>query len=72
MKKVTVIVPAYNRADLTVQTVNSVLEQNYDNLEIIVVDDGSTDDTRHKMRCFGDKIKYIFKQNFLEALTLSE
>ena len=62
-KKVSVIIPAYNKADLTVKTVESVLGQTYENIEIIVVDDGSTDDTARRMASFGDKIRYIRKEN---------
>src|SRR6185295_19271400 len=60
---VTVIIPAYNAADHTVKTVQSVLDQTYSQIEIIVVDDGSTDDTRRKMESFGSRITYIFKKN---------
>ncbi len=63
MKKVSVIVPAYNKAELTVRTVNSILDQDYKNIEVIVVDDGSTDDTRTKLQFFGNKIKYLYKEN---------
>lgn len=44
-KKISVIIPAYNRQDLILESIHSVLTQNYTNLEVIVVDNGSTDDT---------------------------
>ena len=40
---VSVVVPAYNRAKRISRTLTSIIEQDYDNLEIIVVNDGSTD-----------------------------
>ncbi len=63
MKKVSVIVPAYNKAELTVKTVESILSQDYQNIEIIVVNDGSTDDTEKKLQVFRDRIKYHKKDN---------
>lgn len=63
MGKVSVIIPAYNKAGLTVKTVESVLNQTYRKIETIVVDDGSTDNTKQLLSRFGDKIKYVYKKN---------
>ena len=63
MKKVSVIIPAYNKAEYTQRTVDSVLAQSYPCLEVIVVDDGSTDNTSQKMASYKDKIRYISKAN---------
>jgi len=41
-----IVIPTYNRADLIMETIDSVLSQTFDDFEIIVVDDGSTDDTK--------------------------
>ena len=63
IKKISVVIPAYNKANLTIKTIESVLGQTYGNIEVIVVDDGSTDDTKNKLQSFGDRIHYIYKQN---------
>lgn len=61
--KVSVIIPAYNKVAFTVRTVESVLAQIYKHLEIIVVDDGSTDQTRNLLEPYQDRIHYIYKKN---------
>jgi len=60
---ISVIIPAYNKSRLTVKTVESVLNQTYQPIEIIVVDDGSTDDTRGQLSRYADKIQYVYKEN---------
>ncbi len=59
MKDVSVIVPTFNRADRVVRAVSSVLAQTFPALEIIVVDDGSTDHTQKVLIPFKDRIRTI-------------
>jgi glycosyltransferase involved in cell wall biosynthesis len=60
---VSIIIPAYNASGWIVETILSVLDQDYDNIEIIVINDGSTDDTENLVSNFGDKVKCINKKN---------
>ncbi len=65
--RVSVIVPTYNRAALLEECLHSLLDQTVPPHEIIVVDDGSTDDTAERVRsinnCCGNRIVYLYKEN---------
>ena len=63
MPKVSVIIPTYNREDHVVKAIDSVLGQKYKDYEVIVVDDGSNDNTKEKLRIYGNKIEYIYQNN---------
>ena len=52
--EVSVIIPTYNRAELVARAIRSVLRQTYQNFEIVVVDDCSTDDTEAIINEFDD------------------
>lgn len=60
---VSVVIPTYNYGHFVTEAVDSVLAQTYQNFEIIVVDDGSRDDTRQRLAKYGDRIRYIYQEN---------
>lgn len=60
---VSVVIPTYNYGRFVIEAVESVLAQTYRNIEVIVVDDGSTDDTRERLAPFLDRIRYIYQAN---------
>jgi glycosyltransferase involved in cell wall biosynthesis len=60
---VSVIIPTYNRAGSLVRAIESALAQTYDSLEIVVVDDGSSDDTRSVVVRYGPRVRYVWQEN---------
>jgi glycosyltransferase involved in cell wall biosynthesis len=58
-----IIINNFNYARFLGQAVDSALNQTYSNVEVIVVDDGSTDDSRAVIERFGDRIRSVFKPN---------
>jgi len=66
MLSFSIIIPTYNRAHLIPETLESVLNQIFSNWECIVVDDGSTDNTKEVIQTYcqrDQRFHYIFQEN---------
>ena len=61
--KVSVVIPVYNSEKYLSESIESVLNQTYSNIEIIAVDDGSTDKSQEILKQYSDKIKIISHSN---------
>lgn len=61
--KVSVIIPTFNRAHTLARAIDSVLGQSHENFELIIVDDGSTDNTVELLKSYGEKLKYFTTEN---------
>lgn len=62
--KISIIIPTFNHAEFVCEAIDSVLLQNYPNKEVLVVDDGSTDNTKEVLRKYVEcGVKYIYKKN---------
>ena len=60
---VSIVMPTYNRAQIIRDTIENIFQQTYPNIELIVVDDGSTDETRSILNSFGDRIRWTAQVN---------
>jgi glycosyltransferase involved in cell wall biosynthesis len=63
MPVISVVIPAFNAGRFINRTIDSVLAQTYKDYEIIVVDDGSTDNTAEIVKSYGSKVRYIHQPN---------
>lgn len=63
MVPISVVIPAFNSGDWIEQAIDSVLNQSARPEQILVVDDGSTDDTAAKVRRYGERVSYIHQAN---------
>ena len=63
MPSISVVIPTYNHGRYVCDAISSVLAQTLTPLEVVVVDDGSTDDTADRVKIFGDKIRYVYQKN---------
>lgn len=70
--KVSIIIPVYNGEKYVSLAIDSALRQTYTNLEVIVVNDGSKDNTDKICKSYGNKIKYIKKENGGVSSALNE
>src|SRR5580765_5132910 len=69
---VTVVTPAYNQADFLRDTIESVLSQDYPNIEYVVLDDGSTDDTPKILAEYGDRFVWESQKNMGQTPTINK
>ena len=62
---VSIVIPVYNGSDFLVEAIESALNQSYQNIEILVINDGSNDNNKTEKICksFGNKIRYFYKEN---------
>jgi glycosyltransferase involved in cell wall biosynthesis len=61
--KVSIVIATYNRAEFLPATIESVLQQRFQDFELIVVDDGSTDDTKQVLQPYLDRLHYVCQEN---------
>ena len=66
--KVSIVIPSYNCARYILQTVESVFAQTYEDYELIIVDDGSTDNTRELLEPYINRLTYVFQKNAGESV----
>lgn len=71
--KISIIIPVYNWANYLAQAINSALDQTYKNIEVLVINDGSTDNglTEQVALSFWDKVRYLYKENWWVATALN-
>ena len=59
-----IVIPTYNRGKLIGNTIKSIIDQTYSNFEVLIIDDGGTDDTKEVIDKFNDpRLRYFHKQN---------
>lgn len=61
--KVSIIIPVFNGANYLRQAIDSAIAQSYENIEILVINDGSTDNSEDIALSYGEKIRYFKKEN---------
>lgn len=62
-KLVSIVIPCFNYGNYLAEAVGSALRQTHEELEVVIVDDGSTDDTASIAQSFGGQVRYVFQEN---------
>lgn len=65
MDKISIVIPLYNKENSIIRTVNSILNQSYHNYEIVIINDGSTDNSLEKVISLQDKRIIVYNQSNL-------
>jgi glycosyltransferase involved in cell wall biosynthesis len=60
---VSIVIPTYNRSAIIGETIDNIFQQTYSHFELIIVDDGSSDDTLAKLKQYGSRIQVISQRN---------
>jgi glycosyltransferase involved in cell wall biosynthesis len=68
---VSIVIPSYNHGHYVAEAIDSVLAQDYPSLELIVIDDGSTDGTREVLAKYIDRVRVVFQENVGQAATIN-
>src|SRR5687767_14844851 len=63
MPKLSIIIPCYNNATTIERTLNSLLQQTFQDFEIITIDDGSKDNLCEVLKPYGPRIRYYYQEN---------
>mgnify|MGYP001558940534 FL=1 len=69
---VSIVIPAYNHCGYLREAIESVLAQTYRNVELIVIDDGSTDDTQRVLEAYGERFYWESQENMGQSRTLNK
>jgi len=69
---VAVVIPAFNHAAYLAAAIDSVLAQDYPDIDLLVIDDGSTDDTRRVLERYGASVRWFSRGNRGQSATLNE
>lgn len=69
---VAVVIPAFNHARYLSAAIDSVLAQDYPDIDLVVIDDGSTDDTVRTLKRYGPRLRWFSRGNRGQSATLNE